>query len=194
MAKAAKDTFKHWEATLVEGIDECPVSGEARGAMLDSQPLADYYLAGAIALETAKIRSLFEPREAGDLLHLIIHRVDAMAGRKDRMMSDLVRALIARIEATVTLGTNRMAHDEVVAGILERLGIDRCEATRPLMSELLFRHHLGEPLALGVPHWWHRFHSKYALAPEPITPAPELGPSPPRATRPLRSRRRAELF
>jgi hypothetical protein len=29
---------------------------------------------------------------------------------------------------------------------------------------MLFRHHLGEPLALGVPSWWIPFRAKFVIA------------------------------
>ncbi|MEQ9448406.1 MAG: hypothetical protein RLN70_05780, partial [Rhodospirillaceae bacterium] len=51
----------------------------------------------------------------------------------------------------------------VVKAILLRLGVDKVENTQHLISDALYRHTLGEPLALGVPQWWRTFKSKYSL-------------------------------
>ena len=164
MRKAADKTFPRWQEILVEGIEECPLSNDARRTVFEINPIDDYYFAGVVALEAAKIRPLFPTAEANELLSLIAEDVDTAAGRTDRAVSDLVFFIVGRIETVAAADSHKKSYDQVVKVILQRLGIDGIEATAHLMTQALFRHALGEPLALGVPDWWTRFHAKFTLA------------------------------
>ena len=164
MKKAADKTFPRWQEILVEGIEECPLSYDTRRAIFDVHPIDDYYFAGAVALEAAKIRPLFSADEASELLSLIAEGVDAVAGRTDRAVSDLVFFIVGRIETAAATDSQKKSYDQVVKVILQRIGLDTIEATAHLMTQALYRHVLGEPLARGVPNWWSTFHAKYALA------------------------------
>lgn len=165
MAKAAARTYPGWLETLTEGIEECPLSDDHRRAIFDINPIDDYYFAGAVALQAAKIRALFPAREADELLGHIGESVDAAAERTDRVVSDLVFFAIGRIETVAAADGQKKSYDQVVKVILQRLGLDGIEATAHLITQPLFRHALGEPLALGIPDWWTRFHAKFGLAP-----------------------------
>lgn len=165
MRKAAEKTFPPWLETLTEGVEECPLTYDSRRAIFDIHPLDDYYFAGAVALQAAKIRQLFPAAEADELLGLIAETVDAAADRTDRAVSDLVFFIIGRIETVAAADSQKKSYDQVVKVILQRLGLDQIEATGHLVTQPLFRHALGEPLALGIPDWWTRFHAKYKLAP-----------------------------
>lgn len=171
MKKAADKTYKAWLESLEDGIEDCPLTYDTRRALVDIHPLDDYYFAGAVALEAAKIRPLFTKAEADELLGLIGETVDAAADRQDRVVSDLVFFIIGRIETVAAADSQKKSYDQVVKVILQRIGIDSIEATTHLLTQPLFRHVLGEHLALGVPDWWTRFHSKYTLA-RPRTAAP----------------------
>jgi len=171
MTKAAKRSFPAWEKTLVAGLEDCPLSYDQRRSVLEIHPLDDYYLAGVIALEAANIRVLFAPDEASELLGVLAEQVDAAAERTDRMVSDLVFLIINRIELVRGIDKEKMPYDQVVKAILQRLGVDKIETTSHLLTETLYRHTLGEPLALGVPHWWKQFRSKYKITGD-IEPAP----------------------
>ncbi|MHB1204102.1 MAG: hypothetical protein ACYCZX_00930 [Rhodospirillaceae bacterium] len=160
--KAAEKTFPKWQEVLVEGIEECPLTYDTRRAIFDIHPLDDYYFAGAVALEAAKIRQLFTAPEASELLSLVAESVDRAAERTDRVVSDLVFSIIGRIE-TLAADGQKKSYDQAVKVILQRIGLDHIEATAHLMTQALYRHSLGEPLALGVPNWWNTFHSKYDL-------------------------------
>ncbi len=164
MATVAKRTFPRWHATLAEGIEGCPIDAETRRGVLDVHPLDDYYFAGVVALEAAKVRQLFTPEEASELLSQIGEQVDVAAGRKDRVVSDLVFFIVGRVETMMSLDQQKMPYDQVVKAILQRIGIDKVEATEHLMTEALYRHTLGEPLALGVPDWWNTYRKKYSLS------------------------------
>ena len=197
MVKVAKAGFPTWHKTLVTGIEECPLGYDQRRAVLEVHPLDDYYFAGVVALEASKIRVLFAPDEASELLGLLAEQVDASAERSDRVVSDLVFFIINRIELVRGIDKSKMPYDQVVKAILQRLGIDKIEATQHLMTETVYRHTLGEPLALGVPQWWKAFHSKYKL-PGDIEVAPaEIrveGPKRTAAPPPPRKPRRAVAF
>lgn len=171
MAKAAKATFPGWQKTLKTGIEDCPLNYDQRRAVLEIHPLDDYYLAGVVALEAAQIRAAFPPDEAAELMSLLAEQVDALADRTDRVVSDLVFLIVSRIEMATSIDKSKMPHDQVVKVILGRLGIDKIEATAHLMTNTLYRHTLGEPLALGVPQWWKAFKAKYSLAGD-IEPVP----------------------
>ncbi len=175
MKSAAKRTFPAWQETLCSGIDDCAMSFDDKRAVLDVHPLDDYYFAGAVALEASKIRELFPDDQARELLSLIGDHVDAVAERKDRAVSDLVFAIISKVDLTVTTDSQKMPYDEVVSAILRHLGVDKIEATKHLMSDALYRHTLGEPLALGIPHWWHTFKSKYELESDCTSESADVG-------------------
>ena len=170
MHKAAKHTFPAWQKTLLAGIEDCALGYDQRRAVLEIHPLDDYYFAGVVALEAAKIRALFAPDEARELLAQLADH--AAADRTDRMVSDLVFQLINKVEMAASIDTQKMPYDHVAKALLQRLGIDRIEATKHLMDDFLYRHTLGEPLALGVPQWWQAFRAKYVLEKDDaVTPA-----------------------
>ena len=189
MAAAARKTFPAWQKKLIEGLDDCKLSYDAQYALIDAHPIEDYYFAGVVALEAAKIRRLFAPDEASELLSLIAEQVDAVAERKDRIVSDLLFFMVGRVEQAAHVDQQKMPHDEVVRALLQRMGVDRSEETLHLMSAILYRHELGEPLALGVPQWWQMFRTKYSLAGKlenswvssPATPSPAARKAPRRA-------------
>lgn len=167
MADAARKTFPAWQKKLIEGLDDCKLSYDTQYALIDAHPLEDYYFAGVVALEAAKIRRLFAPDEASELLSLIAEQVDAVAERKDRLVSDLLFFMVGRVEQAAHVDQQKMPHDEVVRALLQKMGVDRSEETMHLMRAILYRHELGEPLALGVPQWWQMFRTKYSLAGKP---------------------------
>lgn len=180
MAKVAKRTFPAWHKTLTAGLEDCPLNYDQRRAVLDVHPLDDYYFAGVVALEAAKIRALFAPDEASELLSLLAEQIDAAADRSDRVVSDTAFFIISRLELVAGIDNQKMPYDQVVKAILQRLGIDKIEATHHLMTDTLYRHTLGEPLALNVPQWWKAFRSKYSLTHEGVERRPtEINVTPP---------------
>lgn len=195
MSAAAKKTFPAWQKKLIEGLDDCKLSYDTQYALIDAHPLDDYYFAGVVAMEAAKIRRLFAPDEASELLSLIAEQVDEVAERQDRLVSDLVFFIVGRVEQAAHVDKQKMPHDEVVKALLQKLGVDRSEETVHLMRAVLYRHELGEPLALGVPQWWQTFRTKYSLEGKPESlalsvPALDSTLPPPKAREP----RRAEAF
>jgi hypothetical protein len=163
MIAAAERTFPNWRQRLVPSIEECCTGYDMRRAVLDQHPLEDYYFAGVVGLEAAKIRRLLPPPVSAELLSLIAERVDALARRNDHVVADLMFATIIRIHVDSGVDKLKRDYDQVCKTILLRMGVDQCEATKHLMRDLYYRHNLGEPLALGVPQWWKAFIRTYQL-------------------------------
>jgi len=193
MMKIGRRTFPAWSKTLTEGVEECALSYDQRRALLDIHPFDDYYFAGIVALEAANIRTLFAPAEAAELLSQLGEQVDAAANRTDRVVSDLVFVIINQIELAAGIDKQKKPYDQAVKVILQRIGLDKVESTRHLLSAFVYRHTLGEPLALEVPQWWGLFASKYVLsgpierAPAEIRIEPQAAPAPPPVKRTARS-------
>jgi len=162
MRRAADRTFPTWLEVLKDGLEECPLTYDTRRAVFDVHPVADLYFAAVVGLEAARIRSIYESRDANELLSAIADRVDAIAERADRLVSDMVFHIVTQVDVSAGECLEK-PHDRVMSILLARLGIATAEATRRLMSDILFRHHLGEPLAAEIPTWWPAFHRKYVL-------------------------------
>ncbi|TAL04833.1 MAG: hypothetical protein EPO08_00155 [Rhodospirillaceae bacterium] len=175
--RASFRSFPAWMGILKEGIEDCPLDYDTHRAVFDMHPLDDFYFAGATGLEATRIRSLFEPNQANELLSAIAERVDSVSGRSDRLVSDMIFTIVSRIDVTAT-DSQQQPHDQVVAIILHRMGIPAAAATRHLMSDLHFRHQLGQPLALDIPKWWPAFSAKFTLT----DPPPESPPAEPQVS------------
>ena len=201
MSLVAARTYPAWSRILDDGMAECALSYDERRGMLEVHPIDDYYFAAIVALESAKLRNLYTLAEAGELLSEIGEQVDAAARRQDRVVSDLVFALVGRITMGAGVDKMKTPYDMVVKSLLQHLGLNKVESTKSLMRDVGFRHMLGEPLALGVPQWWKAFHAKFSiywkepeevyLDDDDVIPAPVAAPVAP--TR-RRQRRRAAAF
>jgi hypothetical protein len=179
MGRAAARSFPAWRDVLKSGLDECALDYDTRRAVYDIHPLDDLYFAAVVGQEAARIRGLFTPAETKELLAAIGEHVDAAVQRSDRIVSDLVFTIISRVDPASP--QQEMAHDQVMAILLTYLGVASASPTRRLMNDLLFRHHLGAPLALDIPCWWPAFHSRFTLlsSPETASSAETIAPLPP---------------
>ena len=162
MRKAADSSFPAWCEVLKSAIGDCALSYDIRRAVFDQHPIDDYYFAAAVGKEAAQLRTLFDVEDATELLAEIAERVDQAAGRTDRLVSSLVFDIISQLELTCGL-SHKQPHDEAMSALLRRLAIDTTPETRGLMNDLLFRHHLGEPLAISMPNWWMAFRTNFVL-------------------------------
>jgi hypothetical protein len=163
MNSVAARTYPAWSKVFTDGLAEHKLNFDERRALLDVHPIDDYYFAGVVALETARIRSLYPPAEATELLGEIGDQVDFAAGRQDRVVSDLVFLMLSRIDLGAGVDLMKAPYDKVVKSILQQIGLHKIETTKELMRDKAFRHLLGEPLALGVPQWWKAFQAKFRL-------------------------------
>ncbi|MDX2145301.1 MAG: hypothetical protein SFV19_18255 [Rhodospirillaceae bacterium] len=158
MTKAAQRTYPGWHKLLADGVGEhAPDGGVLHQYLLEHPPLDDYFFAAVAALEGAKIRRYLPPDQASELLAELAEQADAAAGRTDRVVSDFVFFVMGRIDLEAGVERMKMPYDEAVKALLQKIGVEADEATRPLMNDLAFRHQLGEPLALGIPAWWKAF-------------------------------------
>lgn len=155
MKAAAGKTYAGWSHILLDGVkDVAPEGSEAYRQIIEIQPLDDFYFAGVVAMEAAKIRRYLDPETARDMLGELAAQVDTAAERTDRVVSDFVFFLMGRLELESGVELLTMPYDKVVHVILQRIGLDQHDLTRPLMNDFAFRHSLGEPLARKIPEWW----------------------------------------
>lgn len=163
MNSVAARTYPAWNRLLLDGLSEHSLSYDESRALLDVHPIDDYYFAGVVAMDAARIRNLYPASEASELLGEIGDQVDAAAGRQDRIVSDLVFRMIGRIDLNAEHDPSKAPYDKVVKTILQQMGVHKNPLTRPLMNDKGFRHLLGEPFAVSVPQWWRSFQTKFGI-------------------------------
>jgi len=114
-------------------------------------------------LECARMRGYFDALEATEILGEVGDQVDEIAGRQDRVVSDLVFYVLGRIELGSGVDRMKAPHDKVVKALLQHMGVHKVETTAVLLRDKALRHLLAEPLALGVPQWWKSFRTQFKL-------------------------------
>ncbi len=171
MRLTSERAFRRWNKALSEAIAECPLSPREQAALLQSHPLDDYFFAGLVALHANAIRVTFSSDVAESLMRELAVQVDAAVGRTDSTVSHLVFVALTRIRKGRLEG-NEIAHDYVIETLLERVGVDKRKATQHLMTQLLLRQTLCEPLALAAPNWWSAFAELYDVVRPPRVEAP----------------------
>lgn len=197
MMSAANRTYPHWSRLLDDALSGCALGFDERRALREIHPMDDYYFAGVVALECARMRGHYGMLEASEILGEIGEQVDAVAGRQDRVVSDLVFYIMGRIELGAGVERMKAPYDKVVKALLQHIGVHKIETTSVLMRDKALRHLLGEPLALGIPQWWKSFHGQFRIYwPTPDERAAEMPDEIPMpvtaeaAPAPLRGRRR----
>lgn len=163
MRSAASRTYPTWSRLLDDALGECKLNFDERRALFGVHAIDDYYFAGVVALECARMRGLYGAQEATEILGEVGEQVDAVAGRQDRLVSDLVFLILGRIELGAGIDRMKAPHDKVVKAILQHLGVHKIESTSELMRDKALRHLLGEPLATGIPQWWKAFQAQFRL-------------------------------
>jgi hypothetical protein len=185
-----------WQKMLESALDECGMDYDARYEFFQRVPIDDYYFAAIVAMEAAHIRTLYPPLLANALLGEIGSQIDHAAGRRDRMMSEMVFAVIGRIAVSQGPAFQKKPYDIAVKSVLQQLGFDKSQGTAQFLNDHGFRHALGEPLAVGFRNWWAAFQGQFELylPPEPEGPEedddlPPSSSAAPPAKRPWRPRR-----
>jgi len=163
MSANATRTSAGWLKTLGTGLEDCGIGYEARYDFFEKTPVEDYYFAGIVAMEAARIRTLFAPAEANAILAEIAEQVDRHARRPDRVLSEMVFELIGRINVSSTPTQQKKPYDIAVKVILEKLDFHANETTEPLMHDKAFRLALSEPLAVGFRDWWSALQERFVL-------------------------------
>ena len=163
--------YPGWQKLLNDALTDCTLSFDERRNLFEMHPVDDYFFAAVVALEAVKLRGLYTPLEAAELLGEIGEQVDARAGRVDRVVSDLVFLMIGRIDMGAGMERMKAPYDKAVKTILQQMGVTKIAAARGLLGDVALRHMLGEPLALGVPQWWKAFQAQFRIywnEPEPV--------------------------
>ena len=164
----AERAWRPWNKALAGALVECALPLQARRRILDLNPMEDYFFAGMVAQQAARIRDLYPFAAAEALMRELALQTDGAVGRGDSAVSNLVFIILGRIRKA-RASDNLCDHDQAVAAILERIGVGRDSATAGIMNSLPVRHKLAEPLALAAPPWWDRFITLYAID----TPVPK---------------------
>jgi hypothetical protein len=185
-----------WQKMLESALDECGMDYDARYEFFQRTPIEDYYFAAIVAMEAVHIRTLYAPLLANALLSEIGGQIDVAAGRRDRMMSEMVFTVMGRIAISQGPGFQKKPYDVAVKSVLQQLGFDKSPGTAEFMNDKGFRHALGEPLAVGFRNWWAAFQAQFELylPPEPEAPdeddeLPPPSSGTPSVKRPWRPRR-----
>lgn len=162
-------TYPVWERRLSAFLDDTPMDIEERRNLLEVHPTRHYYFASVVGIEAAKIRSLFQPAIAEDLLADINEIVDEVAERSDHLVSDLVFDIIHRVKISDADETKK-AHDIALKRINDLLHLTATEATKGMTEDIVFRQELAQPIAASICHWWNAFKNTQQL--EQTIPAP----------------------
>src|SRR5262249_52145313 len=121
-------------------------------------------------------------------------QVDGSVGRTDSIVSHIVFMALSRIRRARE-ADNERDHDQIIETLLERLGVDRRKATQHLMTQLLLRQTLREPLVLAGANWWQGFVELYSVLKPPrvVPPVRQVTVIDPATTVPVRRRQDAPV-
>src|SRR5688500_6087514 len=86
MMSAASRTYPAWSKLLDDSFSECKLSYDERRSLFEIHSIDDYYFAGVVALECARMRGHYGALEASEILGEVGEQVDAVAGRQDRVV------------------------------------------------------------------------------------------------------------
>lgn len=178
---SVEKTYPFWEKRLATFVEETALDFEDKRRLMETHPLKLYFYSGVVAMEAAKIPTLFSEEASRELLADISENVGKVMDRHDRFVSDLVFDMIYAIQVHSDDETKK-PHDEIMKKISSLIHLSSMEATKDLTKDVVFRQDMAEPLARSVVHWWKLFKQTYRLA-EPLegfeTPVvkPELGSS-----------------
>lgn len=153
VVEVVEKTYPIWEKRLSSFIDETQLDIDEKRKLLEIHPARHYFYAAVVGIEAAKIKSLFQPELAEDLLADINDMVDEISGRKDQLVSDLIFDIIQRVKVTDSNETIK-AHDIALNRINDLLHITSMDATKEMAQDVVFRQELAHPLAASVHHWW----------------------------------------
>ena len=173
VAETVEKSYPIWERRLATFLDDTPLSLEDKRGLLEAHPLRYYFYAAIVAMEAAKIRTLYQDDLAEDILADINENIDAVADRSDRLVSDLVFDIMQRVRISDSDDTKK-SHDIVMKRISELLHIHTLEETQELAKDIVFKQDMAQPIAASMRHWWKGFKSCRQLA--QTVPAQTLPP------------------
>ncbi|MEQ8736227.1 MAG: hypothetical protein RIC29_14970 [Rhodospirillaceae bacterium] len=156
VAETVEKSYPIWEHRLANFLDDTPLSLEDKRGILEAHPLRYYYYAAIVAMEAAKIRTLYQDDIAEDILADINESIDTVADRSDRLVSDLVFDIMQRVRIADSDDTKK-SHDIVMKRISELLHLHTLEDTKELFNDIVFRQDMAQPIAASMRHWWKGF-------------------------------------
>lgn len=156
-------TYPGWVKIIESGLTDHNALDNRQASLTDYYPIDDFFFAGFVALEAAKIPALYESADVDTLFSVIADQLDVSANRNDRVVSDLFFEIIARLNLLHTEASQKQPYDKVVKVILKRLDFDKTDAGKMLLADKAFRQLLAEPFALYAPQWWEKFKAKFIL-------------------------------
>lgn len=162
-------TFPAWQRLVESGLAEQSLSPDHGRDLAAQYPLDDLFFAGFVALEASRLPALYGPEEGDTIICAIAEEIDRYAQRRDRLLSDLLFEVLARLHLMNPAAEQR-PYDKIVKVILRRLDFDQTDAGRMLLADKAFRHSLAEPFARHSPQWWEKFKTHFVLydpAPSP---------------------------
>lgn len=167
-------TYPAWLKIVESGLAEHNAADNRKIDIDAHYPVDDFFYAGFVALEAAKIPGLYDSAEVDILFSTIADQLDKVANRKDRLVSDLFFEIIARLNLLQVEASQKQPYDKVVKVILKRLDFDKTDQGKMLLMDKGFRQLLAEPFALYAPQWWEKFKAKFVLyQPEPVADTSE---------------------
>jgi hypothetical protein len=156
-------TYPSWLKVVEDGLSDTNAHDNRKIDMTTHYPVDDFYFAGFVALEAAKIPGLYESLEVDVLFSTIADQLDRVANRNDRIVSDLFFEIIARLNLLHAEASQKQPYDKVVKVVLKRLDFDKTDGGKMLLSDKGFRQLLAEPFALYAPQWWEKFKAQFVL-------------------------------
>jgi hypothetical protein len=156
-------TYPSWLKVIESSLAELNSTDNRRTSIDTHYPVDDFFYAGFVALEAAKIPGLYESADVDVLFSTIADQLDRVANRQDRLVSDLFFEIIARLNLLQAEATQKQPYDKVVKVILKRLDFDKTDSGKMLLMDKGFRQLLAEPFALYAPQWWEKFKANFIL-------------------------------
>lgn len=179
MRLISERAWRTWNRVFAAALQECALPLQAQRRIVHLHPVEDYFFAGVVAQQAARIRDLYPFAVAEALMRELALQTDGAVGRGDSAISNLVFIILGRIRKA-RAADNFRDHDQAVEAILERMGVGRDSATAGIMDSLPVRHKLAEPLALSAPPWWDSFLCLYTVDTPVPKPLPRRGGTPER--------------
>jgi len=156
-------TFPQWQRTLEDGLAEHGIAALGHSGLLDMIPVDDFYFVGFTALEAAKLPALYPPHEAEIIYGEIGDQIDKVAGRYDRVMSDLFFGILGRLNLLRISTAQKMPYDKIAKVLLKRLIPDDSPQIHAILDDKALRLGLAEPFALHAQDWWKPFQAQFIL-------------------------------
>ena len=135
-----------------------------------------WFFAGLVALEAAKIVDLFPKKEAGALLKEVMQQADTIVGRRGRIMTKIIFALMGRLGTGAILMRSKVPDEEI--GRIIRVLLGGTKDWKHLLPSGKEHAQVYKALGMGTPSWWPDYaRAREALQNKKTPGATRNGPS-----------------